>query len=112
MCDYDTETVDVWQARLRTSRRRRRCEACAEWIEAGHRYERLTSLYDGHWQATTRCLRCVAIYEALVARRVEPNFLLDCGTDWGDAFDEQPPPEVAALAFWLPGEPLELEGRE
>ncbi len=59
------------------------------------------------WDEITHCLRCSAIVDALRPRLAFDNLFttdtlaLDCGEVW-----EDPPDEIAALAFVLPGEPV------
>ena len=100
-------TNDVWDERLLKARKAHKCTACGETIAKGHRYWRAGALFDGQWNTHKRCLRCKAIFDHLVARVVTTGMYLDegiavdldCGQDYQDAWGEDPPPEIAALAF-------------
>jgi hypothetical protein len=84
--------------------------ACREAIEPGHRYIRTAMLFDGRWDHMKHCVRCSAMLVAIQTRWREAgedvvyiDAHLDCGESWADLFGE-PPPEIQALAFALPGE--------
>lgn len=79
-------------------------------IQPGDTYSRTSVLADGRWERdTVRCSRCEALYRHLCTLDDDdewgPARKLDCGDSyesmWGDV-----PEEIAALAFWLPGDPL------
>jgi hypothetical protein len=117
MSEYgEGDCCSVWQDRWLTARKPHRCHACRMTIEPGHRYHNTFSVYDGNADTTKRCARCQAIYEHLSKRmRAEPdpwendeycNPTLSCGHEYRERWNEDPPPEIAALAFWLPGDPL------
>jgi len=84
------------------------CDACCEAgrIRVGDEYVRNSTLFDGSWEHANLCLRCVEIAAELMRRcPCDPIVAtLDCGETWLDTFGEVEPPEVAALAFMLPGE--------
>ena len=110
MCDEDYEPADCYDQTFRTARKSHECHACDETIEPGHRYSVTSGNWDGMWEQFKHCMRCHAMFEAIHASwraNGYPNMGvamdLNCGEDWADLFGE-PPPEVAALAFWLPGE--------
>jgi hypothetical protein len=106
MCDLDSEPVRV-VGTSRTVRARRgwTCCACAEGITNGAEYRCHSSLYEGSWSYDRQCLRCHSMWWAIATKAGEPvAYALDCGTTWLEAFSEDPPLEVAALAFALPGE--------
>lgn len=97
MCEDADEPSTIWNEEQRTARKEYACFACREPIQVGdaHRYTR--SLYDGMWDQWRHCLRCAALLDALVTRNAGLSSValdLDCGETW-----EEPPPEVAALAF-------------
>jgi hypothetical protein len=113
--DEDGEVIVRSAKEWRTSRRARKCHACKEPIAVGARYHRTAYLFGGSWEVTARCERCQAIYEYLDAKiRFQPNGpdlehcneRLNCGHEYRERWGEDPPPEIAALAFWLPGDPL------
>lgn len=92
------------------ARKSHRCMACSEKITPGSQYEVISGLSDGDFVTTKRCARCVAIYNHLRGRARQlndgttPDFFLDCGHSYEEVHKEPPPPDIAALAFALPGE--------
>lgn len=100
MCDDDGDGSRLLVRRFMTARKARRCFACNETIAPGATYHRDTAAHDGTVSSFVHCPRCWAIVEALWKDgRRYVDFDLNCGEIWDD-----PPPEVAALAFALPGE--------
>ena len=102
------EYAQVFCESRRVARKAHECGACREAgrIKPGIEYVRVSLLGDGHWDVVKLCLRCHAIGKALMERcPQEPiDISLDCGESWRDAFGEDEPDEIAALAFALPGE--------
>jgi hypothetical protein len=105
MCDFDGNYCRAWNEKVRTARRAHTCCACREPIKAGERYHFLSGVWsDSGPDSFKHCLRCWVMYRA-AAKRARENgddgaeILLDCGVIW-----ENPPPEIEALAFALPGE--------
>lgn len=108
MCDIDNEHLAFQNYTWRTARRHHECFACHETIQPGHRYHVTVGKCDGDFATLKHCARCWHMCEALWGRGVEwVNFRLACGETWESAFEEAPPPEVAALAFALPGDFVE-----
>jgi hypothetical protein len=108
---HQTEgTYDVYEEIGRTARKPRRCSACNETIRPGNKYIYVAMLYDGEWSNVTRCLRCQRIHDHLKSRcrdshdQLWPNERLNCGESYQAIWEEDPPEEIAALAFALPGE--------
>ena len=105
MCDLDIEASPVGTSRTVRARRGWTCCACGEGIPKGAEYRCNSWLFDGSWYYSRQCLRCWAMYRAIASRTRDPvSVYLDCGTTWREAFGSDPPPEVEALAFALPGE--------
>jgi hypothetical protein len=107
----DCETTQASSETRPRARKPHRCDACHETIPTGTVYVRNGFVAEGTAETIKRCLRCERIYEHLAerfraARRhgEAPDVLLDCGHTYRDEWDEDPPEEVAALAFALPGE--------
>ncbi len=105
--------ADVYEELHRKARKPHRCDACHLTIQPGHRYTRETMLFDGRWDHTTRCARCQLIFEHLVTKcRADtwneewPDPSLNCGHEYSERWECEPPEWLAALAFWLPGDPL------
>ncbi len=92
-------------AEQRTARLAHACYGCAETIEPGTIYTRYFFVEDGDAGSARHCGRCRSIWLAINARTREPVLLgLDCGESWLRTFGETEPPDIAALAFMLPGE--------
>lgn len=89
---------------------------CGAVIPAGSRASYTMSVFEGIRDAVWRCHRCERIYLHLQERCSAENATswryralcvddrLDCGIDYEEEWGEEPPPEIAALAFALPGE--------
>ena len=84
------------------------CYACLEAISPGQTYHSYTKfIVVSCYSHVAHCLRCWKIIEAIWARAgkgIAVRLRLDCGETWESAFEEDPPKEVAALAFALPGD--------
>ncbi len=99
MCDDDITSKNL-QRRYLVARKPHACYACGEAITAGSRYHFDVEICDGSLQSFKHCVRCWKMVEALWRTGIHwVDFSLACGEIWDD-----PPPEVAALAFALPGE--------
>lgn len=109
----DGDPAAVYETEWRKARKEHTCDACSESIRPGARYLRTFVVHDGNAYSIRRCERCQAIHAHLSARiRAEGDSEefcddeLNCGHDYRDRWDEEPPEEIAALAFWRPGDPL------
>ncbi len=103
-CD---EVADVWRDTRRRARKEHRCSACGDTIRRGDHYIDHLSIHRGVLDSCNRCMRCEAIY--LHLRDIsdwedQPMPALDCGHEYQEVHGREPPPEIAALAFALPGE--------
>lgn len=101
------ERYSVYNERFPRSRVERTCDACKETIPRGGHYARIGVVFNKSAETIVRCMRCQRIHEHL--RLLAPNELwpderLQCGSSYMDEWGEEPPDEVAALAFALPGE--------
>lgn len=95
MCDVDMDGVAVEHSAELTARKEHRCYGCSETIRPGDKHRRTAQLVDGEWSTYRHCRRCWAMLEALLAEGHESvQWDLNCGEVW-----ENPPPEIAALAF-------------
>lgn len=95
------------------ARKPHRCHACHEQIGTGQKYARVQIVFEGSAETVKRCLRCQKIHEHL--RELDrgalwPDERLDCGEEYTEHWGKEPPPEIAALAFALPGEVESSEG--
>jgi hypothetical protein len=93
MCEPD-DYSEVSQSSTVHARKPHTCYACHETIQPGDYYTRTSDLFDGQWSTLNHCLRCWAMFKALCARDGSALYDLNCGEEW-----EDPPPEIAALAF-------------
>ena len=120
MCDDACESPAVHRESTRRARVPHRCTGCDETIRKGDTYTVTSQLYEGEWYEWKHCARCDALFSAIFAAMraselysgspgVDPAFA--CGVSWDENFGE-PPPHVAALAFWLPGEPVPRQHEE
>ena len=104
---FDLDRAAVWSPKHTRAREPQRCSVCKEQTAPGKLYVRLASCHEGRWSHTKHCSRCWSIFEAICKRTRGPvDPMLDCGESWLDAFGEVEPPEVASLAFALPGEAM------
>jgi hypothetical protein len=106
------EPCAVYEQTSRTARKQHTCDACGSAIAVGQRYAYVFLIWDGARYQYRRCPRCEAIHAHLRAKCSAecggrwPDEELNCGEDYADNWGEEPPPEISALAFWLPGDPL------
>lgn len=108
-CD---EQYDVYAETDRKARKAHRCSACRETIPAKMRYTVISIVYDGTVESVKRCHRCQEIHEHLRelcshGDHMWPDEKLDCGEKYEEEWGTEPPVNVQALAFLLPGETLE-----
>ena len=107
MCDVD-DSCDVWDRTVRRARRERRCSGCRSIIASGDLYARTGVLYDGSWSDVAHCGRCDRLFRMSAQHIAAPGDAeFACGETW-----EDPPPEVAALAFVTPSEASEMLAAE
>jgi RNase P subunit RPR2 len=118
MSEYADDYCEVWSETSPVARKRHTCDACNGPITPGRRYHRTFSVFEGTADTVIRCERCQAIYEHLRAKMAvagEPdeccNPTLSCGHEYKERWKVPPPEEIAALAFWLPGDPLPTVAR-
>jgi hypothetical protein len=109
----DGEYTEVYREQWRKARKPRKCHACHETITPGSRYHYTFVIFDGDTDDNVRCERCQAIFEHLSSRIRDAgdhdeycHWELGCGDTYKERWDEEPPPEIAALAFWRPGDKL------
>lgn len=115
------ELADAWSERIRRARQTHRCSACGETIRAADRYSYTAIVYEGTVEQVKRCLRCERIYRHLDATRARDDWsgpydgidpYLRCGHTYEEVRGTEPPPEIAALAFLLPGEAMAEDPRK
>jgi hypothetical protein len=102
------ELYAVYDEKDLVARKQHVCCACDEPIRPRQRYYRVAILFGGRWQTVRRCERCQRMHKHL--RDVGgdwdewPDEDLNCGHEYGEVHGRPPPPEIAALAFALPGD--------
>lgn len=107
----------VFEETTRTARKPHVCCACGRRIDPGQVYGRTASLYDGGWTVWKRCGGCEGIYQHLLCVLGDdlddaPSPALDCGHEYEELHDRLPPEHIAALAFWVPGDPIPTGGEQ
>lgn len=103
------ESYDVYDERWITARKPHTCCACKETIPAGGVYAKISIVFDRGAESIKRCARCQKIHLHLRGKgdkwtQLWPDERLDCGEEYREHWGEDPPEEIAALAFALPGE--------
>lgn len=101
----DGEPLTVENRRYRKARQEHVCCACKEKIRSGDVYRNWFIVFDGDAETYKHCLRCARMYDE-IAKRMDcdqaPDFKLNCGHSWQEVHCDEPPPEVARLAFMSP----------
>lgn len=95
----DEGSLEMYRSRVQRSRKERVCCACNEPVRAGDLYQYTFGIWDGEPSKYVHCLRCYKILDVLCQRDQSPQMDLGCGHEWKEIFDEEPPEEIAALAF-------------
>lgn len=118
MSEYCDEHADIYRVAQKRARKTHTCSACNGDVRKGDLYTREDVLFEREWTHTIRCDRCQVIYEHLLEMcRLHgegdeyPNPELDCGHEYKERWGVEPPEWLAALAFWLPGDPLPAKGK-
>jgi hypothetical protein len=87
---------------------------CSDPIRKGDSYWRISVVFDGRARTIKRCVRCQHLHVHLrelcqaagdAYSDMWPDERLACGLDYSEEWGPIPQ-EIAALAFWKPGEPL------
>lgn len=111
MSEYvgEGEPCVVWTETTVRARVEHACTACGEAIRPGDTYTRHIMISKGERpDVVKRCTRCQRLYEHLQAQERDHDYQtaprLDCGHTYDELHGEPPPAEIAALAFWLPGD--------
>ena len=102
-------TYDVYDESRLTARKAHECDACDLPIRPGDGYWRIFYRFEGRAEHVKRCLRCQVIHEhlrTLAPGEMWPAEKLDCGEEYRQHWDCDPPEWIADLAFWSPGESL------
>ena len=94
-------TYDAYNETWRRARKEHACNACHRPIVIGERYARIFIRYGGI-EVVVRCARCQTIHEHL--RTLDPGESwpaerLNCGEEYREHWDRDPPELIAALAF-------------
>lgn len=107
-CEIDG-IADVWSETAHVARKSHQCDACREPICPGDKYVAHFIIYDGDTERVKRCWRCDLIYQHLktlpeLIYEEQPDIRLQCGHEYKEQWGIDPPPEIAAMAFALPGD--------
>ena len=99
------ERYAVYSETRRRAIKQHKCSACKEAIRPGHTYHVIAIIFEGV-ESLKRCERCQAIHLHLrtLDRDMWPDERLNCGEEYREHWGREPPPEIAAMAFALPGE--------
>lgn len=113
MSFYADDMADVYHEDSPRARKPHVCCACLEVIPPGIRYTKVSIVADGSVSTYKRCARCQDMHLHLreLCRSEEsmwPEERLDCGMDYKEEWGVEPPIEIAALAFLLPGEDVSV----
>lgn len=104
MCYDDGDTDEPLANEWRRARKEHKCYACREMIRRGDRYHFTAGVQDGFY-AIKHCARCWWMGQEILEAGAETwQFDLRCGVSWEEAFEGEPPSDVAALAFLTPDE--------
>jgi len=100
---------DVYENRVQTARKDHKCSACRETIRKGDKYNYHFQVFEREAATVKRCARCQLIFqhlEGLLSGGCDEGVdqKLNCGHSYSEVHGVEPPPEIAALAFALPGE--------
>lgn len=98
----DCEPCSVYAETTRKARKEHSCSACKETIRPGDYYVNVGIVCNGNAETIKRCLRCDKIHEHLRTKApgdTWPDDRLNCGHGYREMWGEDPPPEIAALAF-------------
>lgn len=109
MSGYFDERYAVYSETCVTAVKSHDCSACGIAIPKGGRYYRVAWVFNGSAGGVKRCLACQVTHEhlrELCESEQWPDEKLSCGLDYKEEWDSEPPPEIAALAFWRYGDPL------
>lgn len=105
------EPNDFERDATHVARKEHKCCACKEAIKPGHTYTKITLGFEGKVNEHKHCLRCRAMFDALQKKCLAASdgeecaaLRLNCGHEYKEKWGEDPPPELAELAFLLPGE--------
>lgn len=102
------ERYAVYSETRRRAIKTHKCSACKETIQRGHTYHVIAIIFEGV-ESLKRCERCQKIHlhlRGLGDGDMWPDERLNCGEEYKEHWGREPPPDIAALAFALPGETI------
>ncbi len=118
MCDGADDPCDVFVVKWRRARKEHHCITCQEAILSKELYLYSSYVYEGMPGDYKMCARCDALLKVLHEKnkddRFAPAYLcpeLPCEETWQEVFGEEPPEDVAKLAFMNRVEVQELAGK-
>lgn len=98
-CD---ETYTIYEEHVHRARKQHDCDACGLPIKPGDYYCRVFLLFDGSKETVKRCGACQKTHEhlrELAPGEMWPDERLNCGYTYQDHWNDDPPDDIAALAF-------------
>jgi len=104
------EVTDYYEVYCETRRKAKKehvCDACSDRIRVGTYFWYVFYVFEDRTYTVKRCERCQAIHVHLRGMNEDtwPDEKLSCGEEYRQHWGQEPPPEIAALAFALPGDP-------
>lgn len=99
------ERYTVYEERLHTAHKQHTCDACGRPISPGDVYCSVFTLWSDGSDSLKRCGACQKTHEHLreLCKSIEylmwPDERLACGLDYAEEWGDDPPEEIAALAF-------------
>lgn len=96
------ESYDVYREHFPKASVSHTCDACKRPIPKGHVYARVFIVFEGEAETVKRCLTCQALHKHL--RTLDPGEMwpderLDCGIEYSEHWNREPPEHIAKLAF-------------
>lgn len=86
---------------VRRARKHHTCSACGATIAPGHYYTSTGIVWEGTAATTKRCGSCELTYRHLVElgrpHGMHPREELDCGLDYAEEWETDPPEHIARL---------------
>ena len=98
MCDDNSDAPSATSETWRRARKSHLCCACGEEIHAGDRYHYTSGIWDGRADSFKHCARCMMMLDWLMRELAGSGDLVQFDLNCGEEY-EDPPPEIADLAF-------------
>lgn len=99
-CDFGERSVVYKASRVRAAKEHK-CYECGRTIVLGERHEVVSSLYDGSWERTRTCARCLDVRDYVTAHA--PCFCWLHGSMLEDAKNTLDEYGHHSAGFWIGG---------